>query len=175
MTLRIWGDDFAGLTNTVMRVGMLFAFTTLLTLGAMVAMGKGSSQVRADHQDATIELEAFGYNALDPADFYELGREDAEALAGTGFSDSFTVACGTTATEISANGQHSYMCQSYGTTHVYVGDSAVSGDAGTRFCDGCPSQQFGGNVYKEYCRIAGLADSGVTANVHCRAQVMQEP
>jgi len=90
----------------------------------------------------------------------------AEAGVGPGYSDSFTVECGVTPTLIRApsGGQYSYACQNNTATDVHVGDSAVDLTA-PKYCDGCASREFGGNLKQEYCV------SAVVTTIACRAMV----
>jgi len=91
----------------------------------------------------------------------------ADAGVGPGYSDSFTVDCGVTPTIIrsAAGAQYSYACQNSTTTDVHIGDSAVDLTA-PKYCDGCASQEFGGNVREEYCTVAAG-----TVTIACRAMV----
>ena len=91
----------------------------------------------------------------------------AEAGVGPGYSDSFTVECGVTPTLIRApsGGQYSYACQNNTATDVHIGDSAVDLTA-PKYCDGCASREFGGNVREEYCIVAAG-----TTTIACRAMV----
>lgn len=96
---------------------------------------------------------------------------------GPGYVDSFTVACGSSATAIRPAAPYtdamlSYSCQNVSTTIVGIGDSGIADpDVGTRnspvYCaTNCPAQEFGGNTRAEYCR----ADTG-TVTIYCRALV----
>jgi hypothetical protein len=102
-----------------------------------------------------------------------LSLVQAAPAVGPAFVDSFTVACGAAATAIEPSGgaMVSYTCQNVSTTEVAVGDSAIAdptdGQNSPTYCaTNCPSQEFGGNARKEYCR----ADSG-TVTIYCRALV----
>lgn len=102
-----------------------------------------------------------------------LWSQPAKAALGPMEVDSFTVSCGTSATEISApsNRQFSYICQNNSTTGVFVGDNDITTSNAPQYCaTNCASQEFGGNVAKEYCLVA----SG-TVTVYCRAQVTEAP
>lgn len=99
-------------------------------------------------------------------------NDRAEAGVGPGYSDSFTVDCGTSPTEIRApsGGMYSYVCQNSSATEVFVGDSSLTTATAPKYCDGCAGQEFGGNVKLEYCRVAAG-----TVTVACRAMVGSAP
>lgn len=93
----------------------------------------------------------------------------AYAAPGGGYSDSFNVTCGTTATLISVDNQVSYMCEvdDAATIDVAVGDVNLTTTTAPDFAAG---ERFGGNVKFEYCIV-----STGTVDVHCRAQVTKHP
>ncbi|MGB1373634.1 MAG: hypothetical protein ACPG6R_10970 [Aequoribacter sp.] len=94
----------------------------------------------------------------------------ALAASGPGYVDSFSVSCGTSATKIQSSfGQVSYVCEvdEVATAAVFVGDAFVTTSTGMEYE---AAEDFGGNVYKEYCIVA----TG-TQTVNCRAQVGTEP
>ncbi len=99
-------------------------------------------------------------------------NDRAEAGVGPGYSDSFTVTCAATATEIRApsGGQYSYVCQNSSATEVFVGDSSLTTSTAPKYCDGCAGQEFGGNVRSEYCIV-----SAGTQDIYCRAMVGSAP
>ena len=96
--------------------------------------------------------------------------QPAQAASNPGFSDSFTVACGTSATAIqSPFNQLSYMCEvdEAATAPVFVGGSGVLITTGVEFD---AAEDFGGNVRKEFCVVT----TG-TVDINCRAQVAIDP
>ena len=120
---------------------------TAFTLGAVLVLGWTT---------------LFGVTAF--ADVLGVG-----ALVGPGHVDSFTVSCGTSATLIqSPFGQVSYAAQvdDAAGADVFFGDSAVTTGVGTPKGAG---EDIGGNVRKEYCRVA----SG-TETVRVRAMTATE-
>lgn len=107
----------------------------------------------------------------------------ANATGATGFVDSFSVSCGTSATLIAApsgSNQAAYYCQtpasaeSGGTALVAVGDSGINSPAfATRnspVYSGDTIREFYASTKKEYCRV-----SSGTVTIFCRAVVTSEP
>jgi hypothetical protein len=110
--------------------------------------------------------------AVGPGVFLEVVSSVATS---TGNPDSFTVLC-TQATPAriappGGNRMMAYSCQNRSATLVAVGDATIS-DPGTTadanvYCNTspCPSAEFGGGMYYEFCR--GDVDTTIT----CRSSV----